>query len=103
MKVIVVDYFYVLEGIGSFKIDYLEIDDFFYEGKEIFQFLLFCQDEEEKVYVVFFEFDLVCWYEYLIDVLLYGGLKVEGIKKVIECLLFDISDIYVFGDGLNDL
>lgn len=48
MKATVADHPHVLEGIGSLKTDYPETDDLFYEGKEIFQLLLFCQDEEEK-------------------------------------------------------
>lgn len=103
MKATVADHPHVLEGIGSLKTDYPETDDLFYEGKEIFQLLLFCQDEEEKAYAAFPEFDLVRWHELSTDVLPHGGSKAEGIKKVIERLPFDIGDTYAFGDGLNDL
>ncbi len=103
MKATVADHPHVMEGIGSLKTDYPETDELFYEGKEIFQLLLFCQDEEEQVYVAFPEFDLVRWHELSTDVLPHGGSKAEGIKKVIERLPFAISDTYAFGDGLNDL
>lgn len=94
---------HVFEGISSLKAQYPELDELFYEGKEIFQLLLFCRDHEEKAYTAMNEFDFVRWHEVSTDVLPRGGSKAEGIKKVIERLPFDISDTYAFGDGLNDL
>lgn len=53
MKATVADHPHVLEGIGSLKTDYPETDDLFYEGKEIFQLLLFCQMKKKKLMPLF--------------------------------------------------
>ncbi len=94
---------FVDEGIGSLKVNPPEEDRTYFKGRDIFQVLLFCTQDEEERYSRFKEFDLVRWHERSTDVLPSGGSKAEGIKKVIEKLPFDREDTYAFGDGLNDL
>ncbi|OCI05258.1 hydrolase Cof [Bacillus paralicheniformis] len=94
---------FVHEGIGSLKVNPPEEDRAYFKGRDIFQVLLFCTQDEEERYSRFQEFDLVRWHERSTDVLPSGGSKAEGIKKVIEKLPFDREDTYAFGDGLNDL
>lgn len=94
---------FVHEGIGSLKVNPPEEDRAYFKGRDIFQVLLFCTQDEEERYSRFQEFDLVRWHERSTDVLPSGGSKAEGIKKVIEKLPFEREDTYAFGDGLNDL
>nr|MDH3154717.1 Cof-type HAD-IIB family hydrolase [Bacillus licheniformis] len=92
-----------MKGSADLKVNPPEEDRTYFKGRDIFQVLLFCTQDEEERYSRFKEFDLVRWHERSTDVLPSGGSKAEGIKKVIEKLPFDREDTYAFGDGLNDL
>lgn len=48
-------------------------------------------------------FCLICWYDYFLDVVLKGILKVLGVFKVVEYLGLKLENILVFGDEFNDL
>jgi len=79
-------------------------DASFYLEREIYQSLLFCEQEQEQLYFEKYpQFDFIRWHRYSIDVLPKGGSKAEGIKKMIARLGFELQDVYAFGDGLNDL
>ncbi|MGN9865728.1 Cof-type HAD-IIB family hydrolase [Bacillus swezeyi] len=97
------DHPFIHEGIGSLKVEHPKQDRSYHKGRDIFQVLLFCGENDEKQYSRFKEFDLVRWHERSTDILPAGGSKAEGIKKVIEKLPFKREDTYAFGDGLNDL
>ena len=75
---------FVDEGIGSLKVNPPEEDRTYFKGRDIFQVLLFCTQDEEERYSRFKEFDLVRWHERSTDVLPSGGSKAEGIKKSLK-------------------
>lgn len=93
------------KGIGSLKIkDWPIFDPLFYKGKEVYQSLLFCNDGEQAVYrEKFSKFEFVRWHEYSVDVLPSGGSKAKGIEALVNHLNIPISQVYAFGDGLNDI
>ncbi len=104
MKATVKHHPYIETSIGSLKLAPPEQDAEFYLNRKIYQSLLFCQEQEEKIYLEEYQqFDFIRWHPYSLDVLPRGGSKAAGIKKMIERLGFEWKDVYAFGDGLNDL
>lgn len=104
MKANVPEHDYINESIGSLKINQFPTHDpLYYEGRELYQTLLFCPEGEEKQYEEAFpDFDFVRWHPVSLDVLPKGGSKANGIAKVVEKLGFPKERQYAFGDGLND-
>jgi Cof subfamily protein (haloacid dehalogenase superfamily) len=95
---------YIETSMGSLLFPHPDEDQSFYVHNEIYQSLLFCKEEEEKLYFENYpEFDFIRWHPYSVDILPKGGSKAEGIKKMVDRLGFDLKDVYAFGDGLNDL
>jgi len=91
-------------SIGSLKFDHPAYDPAYLEGREIYQSLLFCTAEEQGSYEKeFTKFDFIRWHEFSTDVLPTGGSKAIGIDAVVNELGMNIEDVYVFGDGPNDL
>ncbi|WP_141501200.1 Cof-type HAD-IIB family hydrolase [Paenibacillus luteus] len=73
-------------------------------GKDIYQCLLYCKEEDEGYYKAnFSEFGYNRWHLYGSDILPPGGSKAKGIQALIERTGVSHEDIYAFGDGLNDL
>lgn len=104
MKANVPDHPHVKEGIESLKIKHFPTHDpYYYEGRELYQSLLFCPEGEVKQYKDNFrDFDFVRWHPLSVDVLPKGGSKAKGIEKIVEKLNIPKERIYAFGDGLND-
>jgi Cof subfamily protein (haloacid dehalogenase superfamily) len=76
----------------------------YYIGKEIYQCLLYCREEDEAYYKSHFsEFGYNRWHPYGSDILPPGGSKAKGIQALIERAGVENENIYAFGDGLNDL
>ncbi|WP_421384353.1 Cof-type HAD-IIB family hydrolase [Bacillus salacetis] len=95
---------FIEESMASLKFPHPDFQPDFYSDKEIYQSLLFCRDSDEAIYRdEFSKFNFIRWHQYSMDILPSGGSKAEGIKKMIEKLGFDISEVYAFGDGLNDI
>jgi Cof subfamily protein (haloacid dehalogenase superfamily) len=95
---------FIEESMASLKFPHPDCQPDFYSDKEIYQSLLFCREEDEDLYRnKFSKFNFIRWHDYSMDILPMGGSKAEGIKKMIAKLGFDISDVYAFGDGLNDI
>jgi Cof subfamily protein (haloacid dehalogenase superfamily) len=95
---------YIESSMDSLLFPHPDEDQSFFVHNEIYQSLLFCKEDEEKLYFENYpEFDFIRWHPYSVDILPKGGSKAEGIKKMIERLGFDLMDVYAFGDGLNDL
>lgn len=95
---------YVESGCEALKAKLPEIDHDYHKGREIYQCLLFCKQEDESCYKDHFsEFGFIRWHEYGSDILPPGGSKARGIQAVIEHTGFKEEDIYAFGDGFNDL
>lgn len=76
----------------------------YFRGKEIYQCLLFCSEEDEGYYKEHFS-ELVFnrWHKYGSDLIPPGGSKARGIQALIDRVGVKAEDIYAFGDGLNDL
>ena len=92
------------KSLGSLEFTHPECDKFFYENKDIYQVLLFCEQYEEEIYKVKYpHYHFIRWHECCLDIIPNGGSKAEGIKKMIERLGFEMKDVYAFGDGLNDI
>lgn len=103
MKSSVMHHQHIEASLGSLKFVHPEMDDRFYENRELYQSLLFCKDGEEEFYKENYpEFHFIRWHPFSVDILPSGGSKAEGITKMIERLGFRLEDVYAFGDGLND-
>ncbi|MGM7635991.1 Cof-type HAD-IIB family hydrolase [Bacillus sp. Hm123] len=76
----------------------------FYQQNDLYQTLLFCNEEDEMNYREQFpEFTFIRWHPYSLDIVPVGGSKAVGIEKMLERLPFELEDVYAFGDGLNDI
>ncbi|WP_153126510.1 Cof-type HAD-IIB family hydrolase [Peribacillus tepidiphilus] len=92
------------EGMGSLKMSHPEHDYEFFNNNDIYQVLLFCNRDEEHLFLENYpEFRFIRWHENCLDVLPDGGSKAAGILKLIEKAGFKIDDVFAFGDGLNDI
>jgi Cof subfamily protein (haloacid dehalogenase superfamily) len=105
MKANVPEHHYITESIQTLKIDRFPTHDpLYYEGRDLYQTLLFCTPEEEPFYVEKFpQFDFVRWHPVSVDILPKGGSKLNGIQKIMEKLHILPENVYAFGDGLNDM
>ncbi|CRK80650.1 Cof-type HAD-IIB family hydrolase [Neobacillus massiliamazoniensis] len=104
MKASVNYHSFIETSMGSLKFPHPDHDVNFFMNRNIYQSLLFCQEQEEKIYFNDFpNFNFIRWHPYSVDILPQGGSKTAGIKKMIERLGFDLEDVFAFGDGLNDL
>lgn len=104
MKASVPNHPFIEKGMGSLNFPHPEEDASFYMNRKMYQTLLFCEDQTEKLYKTRYPgFDFIRWHRYSVDILPAGGSKAEGINKMIERLGFKLKDVYAFGDGLNDL
>lgn len=105
MKANVPDHRYIEESIRSLQIEqYPTHDPYYYNGRELYQSILFCAKGEERYYEEqFTDFDFIRWHPLAVDILPKDGSKANGIKKVIEKLGIYEDNIYAFGDGLNDI
>ncbi|AXI10533.1 Cof-type HAD-IIB family hydrolase [Oceanobacillus sp. 143] len=93
------------EAIDSLKVNSeLTYNPSFFKGREIYQTLLFCTEENDYMYQNKFpELDFVRWHTYSLDVIPMGGSKANGIEQLVRHLGIDLQDVYAFGDGLNDI
>lgn len=95
---------HIAESLGSLNMDHPETDPQYFRGKDIYQTLVFCTEEEEAPYIEKFpELKFVRWHPFSTDVIPTGGSKANGIDKVIQKLGVDKEDVYAFGDYLNDI
>lgn len=96
---------HVKAGIGSLKLDFeVSEDKAYFKGNDIYQALLFCTKEEEAEYKSSYEdVYFLRWHEFCTDVIPRGGSKAEGIKTLLDKMNIDITDVYAFGDGPNDV
>ncbi|WP_069363644.1 Cof-type HAD-IIB family hydrolase [Salisediminibacterium beveridgei] len=95
---------YIYEAIGSLKFDYPPFDPDYYQNRALYQTLLFCKDGEEAPYQARFDaFDFIRWHEKSTDILPAKGSKAKGIEALITKLNLNPDDVYVFGDGPNDV
>ena len=76
-----------------------------YTGAEIYQFCLYISDEEEKSLLAEIADDCLItrWHDYGIDLLAKGGGKMVGIRRYLDAIGVEPSEIIAFGDGENDM
>lgn len=104
MKATTPDHSHISKSLGSLYLDHPSVDASYYETREIFQSLLFCEGNEIEEYrQKHTSFDYIRWHQYSCDVLPSGGSKAEGIKKLVKAAGLSIENAFAFGDGLNDI
>ncbi|KPB04252.1 Cof-type HAD-IIB family hydrolase [Bacillus sp. CHD6a] len=104
MKANVENHPFINESMGSLKFIHPEFGPSFLDETEIYQALLFIEDEHQQSYVEDYkDFDFIRWHQYSTDILPKGGSKAIGIQKMLERLPFKKENVYAFGDGLNDV
>lgn len=92
------------EDCEAFKLKLPALEPDYYKGREIYQCLLFCKQEDEGDYKEnFSDLGFIRWHLYGSDILPPGGSKARGIAAIIERTGFKHEDVYAFGDGLNDI
>ncbi|MBN3554847.1 Cof-type HAD-IIB family hydrolase [Fictibacillus nanhaiensis] len=77
----------------------------FYKENEVYQVLLFCQEQHEHVYRDGYKgtFDFIRWHENALDILPTGGSKAKGIQAFMNQMNMKPENVYAFGDALNDI
>lgn len=105
MKMTVPGHDYIDESMGSLKLTATAAHDpEFFKGKDIYQALLFCTENEENLYEEKYkQFNFTRWHQLSVDVDPAGGTKAKGIEKVLQLYNMSLDDAYAFGDGLNDI
>ena len=92
------------ESIKTLKMAHPEVDKEFYLNNDVYQALVFCEEEEEQQYRdTFNQVDFVRWHRVSCDITPKGGTKASGIKHLIRATGHSIEETIAFGDGLNDL
>ena len=94
---------HVEETLQAFDLELPKNDEAFISESDLYQTLLYVNDQEEKDYQRYTDFRFVRWHPNCVDVLPQGGSKAAGIQKFIERAGFELKDVYAFGDGLNDI
>ncbi|NEU29530.1 Cof-type HAD-IIB family hydrolase [bacterium LRH843] len=95
---------FISESFGGLNEPYPSVKKSDYHHRNIYQALLFCEEHEEKDYLINHKyFDYVRWHKYSLDILPGGGSKARGIERVLRHLSASVVNSYAFGDELNDL
>lgn len=95
---------HIHESIKTLKMSHPELDKEFYLNNEVYQALVFCEEEEEQQYHDKFKgVDFVRWHRVSCDITPKGGTKARGIEHLIRATGHSIEETIAFGDGLNDL
>ena len=95
---------YVEQCMSSLRVEHPACDPLFYEGRAIFQTMLFCTQEQEEAYRSRFnKLHFVRWHSYSMDVLPAEGSKAAGIQMLMERTGFRQEDTIAFGDNYNDM
>lgn len=91
-------------ALNSLKFEHPPKDRDYYRNNPLYQTLLFCREGEEEPYKDAFDaFDFIRWHEVSADILPAKGSKAKGIEAVVAQMGLDPDDVYVFGDGPNDV
>ena len=94
----------IAASLATLKYPYPLIDATYYLNKPVYQTLIFTDEEGEKEYSNQFpDVQLVRWHPVSCDILPKAGSKARGIQKIQQFAQIPLDDIYVFGDGLNDV
>ncbi len=95
---------FIEKSLHTLKHPYPVIDPLFYETNNVYQTLIFMEEKDEPVYVEQFpNVKFVRWHPFSCDILPKDGSKARGIQKVLDKMNIPLSNVYAFGDGLNDI
>lgn len=76
---------FIHESMGSLKFTHPEYGPDFLETTEIYQALLFIEENEQQHYVdTYRDFHYIRWHQYSTDILPKGGSKAIGIEKMLQ-------------------
>jgi len=95
---------FIESSLKTLKHPYPVINPQFYTSNNVYQTLIFMEEKDEPLYIKQFpEVQFVRWHPFSCDILPKDGSKARGIKKILDQMNIPISDVYAFGDGLNDI
>lgn len=102
MRATVADHPYIKSSI--LLKDYPKVDSSFFKDEKIYQALLYCVENEEKVLTDNHkEFYFQRWHKYSCDIIPQGASKAIGIKKILNAAGVKHENSFAFGDGINDI
>jgi Cof subfamily protein (haloacid dehalogenase superfamily) len=94
----------ILASFNALKLDYPPVDRDFYKHAIVYQAHLFCDSQDEYMYIKHFpECTFIRWHDYAVDILPKGCSKAVGIRKLLDVIGIKNENCYAFGDGLNDI
>lgn len=92
------------ESLATLNYPYPQINANYYKTNAIYQTLIFTNEIGEIKYRnAFPTLQIVRWHPFPCDILPEHGSKARGIQKIMEHTNIPLNDIFVFGDGLNDV
>lgn len=95
---------HIEESIQSLKFSHPSYEEDFYINQKIYQALVFCSIEEEKLYQnAFPELKFVRWHRVSADILPKNTSKAEAIHFLVKKFNLQLENTIAFGDGLNDI
>lgn len=94
---------HILDSFRSLKVDAPGYHPAYWQEAEIFQALLYCEEQDEQRYIGNYpDLSFIRWHKYSLDVIPAGGSKARGIEKMLQHLQLTPEQAVAFGDGLND-
>ncbi|MCQ6265396.1 Cof-type HAD-IIB family hydrolase [Fictibacillus sp. WQ 8-8] len=95
----------VYESTKHLLTEYPSFDETYYHSNDVYQALLFCDEEFEQPYRNDYKgtFDFIRWHHHAIDVMPFGGSKAKGIEELLKRTTIKREDTFSFGDALNDI
>ncbi len=91
-------------SLATLKYKYPSVDALYYLNKHVYQTLIFTDEEGEKEYKKQFpNVQIIRWHPVACDILPKNGSKARGIREIQQLAQVPLENIYVFGDGLNDV
>nr|WP_106783938.1 Cof-type HAD-IIB family hydrolase [Lysinibacillus timonensis] len=98
------DHDFIEKSLNTLKHPYPTIDPLFYEMNKVYQTLIFMEEKDESVYMEKFPYvQFVRWHPFSCDIIPKDGSKARGIHRILEKMNIPLSDVFAFGDGLNDI
>ncbi|MBU9710273.1 Cof-type HAD-IIB family hydrolase [Evansella tamaricis] len=94
---------YIQDCIGTMNFEHPPHHETFHHENDVFQALLFIEQEKAQWYYEKKHFDYVRWHQNAIDVLPLGGSKAKGIEALLRVVNIPRENTFAFGDGLNDI
>ncbi|MCR8659973.1 Cof-type HAD-IIB family hydrolase [Paenibacillus endoradicis] len=94
---------YMLESVGSLKVELPKVNADFWKEEPIYQMFLHTLAEDEHLYTSLEDsVTFIRWHDKALDVLPIGGSKAKGIEAMLNQLNLTAEDAIAFGDNLND-